>query len=583
MRLFIFFYALLSFIPLTLAETKFGIAMVGEPKYNAESVHLDYANPDTPKGGTLKQSAIGSFDTLNPFSIKGRAAQGLNLTTDRLMARVWDEPFTMYPLIAESVEVPEDRSSITFNLNSKAKFHDGSSITVDDVLFSYETLKKEGRPNQRRIYKLATPKKLNEHSIQFKFGEGYDRETVMIFALMPVLSKAYWAKQYLEEKTFDTTTLEAPMGSGPYKIIKAESGKQITYKRVKDYWAKDLLTNKGHHNFDKITYDYYRDNTVSFESFKAGGLNMRREWDAGNWNKSYDFPALTDGRVIKEEIAHGRAAKVRGFIFNTRRAPFNNIEVRKALNLIFDFDWMNKNFFYGKYKRIGNPFLYSGTYFPNTDLEYQHDLSNVKITTDRRFLLKEADRMLNDAGWPIKNGKRVNVKTGEIMSFEILLDDPANEKISLAYSRNLKKMGIEPNVRVLDSAAYRGRMSEYDFDMTLYYWHSTLSPGTEQYLNWSCESAEQPSRWNYAGVCDPEIDELAKSIPEAKTREELIKNAQKLDKKLQNGVYMVPLYYNPQDYVAYWPPLKHPENTPLYGMVVETWWMGEPSSGENAP
>ncbi len=555
------------------AESNFGLAMVGKPKYNVQSTHLDYANPDAPKGGTLKQAATGNFDTLNPFSIKGKAAQGINLVTDRLMARVWDEPFTLYPLIAERTEIPEDRSSVIFHLNPKARFHDGSPITVDDVLFSYETLKESGRPNQRRIYKLAAPKKLGKHSVQFKFKEGYDRETALIFALMPVLSKAYWAG-----KVFDSTTLDTPLGNGAYKITEAKPGKRIVYTRVEDYWAKDLLTNKGHHNFDTIIYDYYRDDTVAFESFKTGDLNLRREWDAGSWSNSYDFPSLSDGRVLKEEIKHGRAEKIRGFIFNTRRAPFDNKNVRSALNIIFDFDWVNKNFFYGKYKRIGNPTLRSGTYFPNTDLEYLHDLSDAKYTIDRRGLLKIANDELTKAGWIIKDGKRVHKDTGAPMSFEILLNNPTDEKIALAYARDLKKMGIEPHVRILDSAAYRGRMKEYDFDMTLYFWHSTLSPGTEQYLYWSCEAAEQPSRWNYAGVCDPEIDALAKSIPKAKTRAELIEKAQKLDKNLQNGHYMIPLYYNPQDFVAYWKPLKHPEKTPLYGIVTETWWMDNSAS-----
>lgn len=572
------FLIVLSFLLLpstAQAEEYFGLAMVGTPKYNKTNTHLDYANPDAPKGGVLKQQAtLSSFDTLNPYSIKGRAAQGLNMTTDQLMARVWDEPFTMYPLIAERVEMPDDRSSITFYLNPKARFHDHSPITVDDVLFSYETLKEYGRPNQRRIYKLATPETIGERGIKFSFSEGYDRETALIFTLMPVLSKKYW-----EGKKFDATTLEAPLGNGPYKIADVEIGKRIVYERVPDYWAQDLLSNAGHYNFDKIIYDYFRDDTVAFESFKTGNLNLRREWDAGTWSNAYDFPAAQDGRVIIEEIEHGRAEKIRGFIFNTRRAPFDDIQVRKALNLIFDFDWVNKNFFYGKYNRIGHPILRNGTYFPNTDLAYERDLSNVKLTTDRRFYLKEADKMLVEAGWPIKDGKRVHAETGKPMSFEILLENPADEKIALAFVRDLKKMGIAPHVRVLDSSAYRGRMNDYDFDMTLYFWSSTLSPGTEQYLNWSCEAAETSFQWNYAGVCDPEIDELTKSIPEARTREELREKARNLDKKLQEGTYMIPLYYNPRDYVAYWPPLKHPENTPLYGIVTETWWMDQ----QNAP
>lgn len=546
-----------------LAEKQYGLAMVGAPKYSAQSTHLSYANPEAPKGGTLKQAATGGFDTLNPYSIKGRAPEGINLVTDKLMARVWDEPFTMYPLIAKSVEIPEDRSAITFYLDERAKFHDGSPITSADVLFSYETLKTSGRPNMRQIYKLATPKIINEHSIRFDLGQGYDRETVMIISMMPVLSKKYWEEQFAQNKKFDSTTLEAPLGSGPYKIISAEPGKRIIYERVKDYWAKDLLVNKGHHNFDKIIYDYYRDDTVAFESFKKGDLDIRREWDAGNWNNAYDFDAIKKGDVIKQNLDHGRPDKVRGFIFNTRRTPFDNIKVRQALNQFFDFDWMNKNLFYNQYNRINS-------YYQNTDLTRD-------IPTEKNLSLREKLRLgnslLEEAGWIIKNGKRIDKNTGKVMSFEILLDNAADEKIALSLTRSLKKMGIEANVRVLDSAAYRGRLNDYNFDMILYYWNSTLSPGTEQYLYWSCEAKDQPSRWNYAGICDPEIDALAKAIPTAKTREELAVKTAKLDEKLWAGNYMIPLYHNPVDYVAFWKHIKHPETNPLYGMVVETWWM----------
>ena len=250
-----------------------------------------------------------------------------------------------------------------------------------------------------------------------------------------------------------------------------------------DYWAKDLLQNKGHHNFEKIIYDYYRDDTVAFESFKAGDLNLRREWDAGSWNNAYDFPALSDGRVVKTEMKHGRPDKVRGFIFNTRRAPFDDIRVRQALNLLFDFDWVNKNLFYGQYKRIDS-------FYPNTDLARKINATSEK---DLRTKMRQSNALLKEAGWIIKDGKRINEKTNEVMEFEIILDNPSDEKIALSLTRSLKKMGINAQVRVLDSAAFRGRLNDYDFDMTLYYWHSTLSPGTEQYLYWSCESAETPS------------------------------------------------------------------------------------------
>lgn len=541
------------------ADTHFGLAMVGAPKYTAEDTHLDYANPDAPKGGTLRQASIGTFDTLNPFTIKGKAADGLNLVYDKLMARVWDEPFTMYPLIAERVDVPEDRSSITFHLNPKAVFHDGTPITADDVLFSYETLKEHGRPNQRRIYKLATPKILGERAIKFSFGEGYDRETAMIFTLMPVLSKAYWS-----EHEFNTTTLDPPLGSGPYKILSVDPGRKITYERVPDYWAKDLLVNKGHHNFDKIVFDYYRDSSVALEAFKSGELDLWREWDAGNWNNAYDFPDVHNGKVKKETLKHGRPDRVRGFIFNTRRAPFDDIRVRQALNLLFDFDWVNKNLFHGAYERIDS-------FYPNTDLAYKED--NAPAPLAGRAAMRKADELLKQAGWIVQDGKRINDQTGKELTFDILVDDPSQEKIALALVNNLKRMGITPRVRTLDTAAFRDRLNAYDFDMILYYWNATLSPGTEQMLYWSCESAKAEGRWNFAGICDPSIDALAEKIPTAKSREELHSYTQALDKKLLEGQFMIPLYYNPKDYVAYRPPVTRPDTVPLYGMVVETWWM----------
>lgn len=533
--------------------------MVGEPKYGPDSPHIAYANPDAPKGGTLRQAAIGSFDTVNPYNIKGRMAVGLDLVTDRLMSRVWDEPFTMYPLIAEKVDVPDDRSSATFTLNPKARFHDGSPITADDVMFSFETLREFGRPNMRRIYKLASAKKLDDRRVTFNFGEGYDRETVMIFAMMPILSKTYWTG-----KQFDSTTLTPALGSGPYKVTSVDPGRQIVYERVKDYWAADLLPNRGHNNFDRIIYDYYRDDSVAFEAFKAGNANFRREWDASLWRNGYGFPAVKNGRVTQDILKHGRPDRVRAFIFNTRRAPFDDIRVREAMDLLFDFDWVNTSLYHGEYKRINS-------YFPNTELAAQNDAPAAK---DKRADMRRADMLLKEAGWVIKNGRRVNDKTGKAFDFEILLDDPGNEKVALALVRNLERMGIAARVRVLDSAAFRGRLNDYDYDMTLYFWLSTLSPGTEQYLYWSCEAAKEPGRWNYAGVCDPSIDTLSKSIASAQTRDELVGRVKSLDSALMAGHYMIPLYYNPQDYVAYWAPIKRPETVPLYGLVIETWWMG---------
>lgn len=564
-----------------------GLAMHGAPKYGAAATHLDYANPDAPKGGTITMDAIGTFDTLNPYSIKGKAAQGLNLVYDRLMARVWDEPFTMYPLIAERVEVPEDRSAITIHINPKARFHDGAPITADDVIFSFETLKTQGRPNMRQIYKLADKaEKRNDLTVYFHFGPGYDRETVMIFAMMPVLSKKYW-----EGKTFDQTTLDIPVLNGPYKIAEADPGRRIVYERVEDYWAKDLFPNIGHNNFDRVVYDYYRDDTVAFEAFKAHNTDLRREYDAGKWAGAYDLPAVKEGRVIKDALPHGRPERVRAFIFNTRRAPFDDIRVRQAFDLLFDFEWMNQNLFYDQYKRINS-------FFPNSELAATgmpspEELKILEPWKDKltpevfgpaytpppqgekaRENMRKADQLLKDAGWVVENGKRM--KGGKPFKFEILLGAPEDEKIALNFKHALEKMGIEVAIRILDSAAYTGRLNEYDYDMTLYFWLSTLSPGTEQPLYWGCAAAEQPARWNFAGICHPAVDALAGSIASAKTREDLVTRVHALDRILTHGRYMIPLYYAGQDYVAYWPPVKRPDQTPLYGMVLETWWMDQP-------
>lgn len=555
--------------------------MHGQPKYGAGFTHLDYANPDAPKGGTLKQAGIGTFDNLNPYAIKGKAADGLNLVYDRLMARVWDEPFTMYPLIAEKVDIPEDRSSITVHINPAARFHDGSPVTADDVLFSFETLRDHGRPNMRRIYKLVDETKvIDERTVYFHFGEGYDRETVMILAMMPVLSKAWW-----DGKEFDSTILEQPLLNGPYRITEVEPGRRIVYERVPDYWAKDLPVNKGHFNFDRIVYDYYRDDTVAFEAFKAGDLDLRREWNAGKWATVYDFK---DKAIQKETLSHGRPERVRSLIFNTRRSPFDDRRVREALNLVLDFEWMNKNLFHSQYKRVTS-------FFPNSQLAATGTPSNAELkllepykndlpsdvfgaawqpppADNPRINLRKADTLLKDAGWIVKDGKRINEKTGEVFEFEILLDSPQDEKVALSFINSLDRLGITAKARPLDTAAFRGRINEYDFDMMLYHWTNSLSPGTEQMLYWSCEAAEQPARWNYPGICEPAVDALAQGIANAQTYDELTAHAHALDRILTWNYYVIPLYYAGQDYVAYRDFVHHPQKTPLYGMVIETWW-----------
>lgn len=555
-----------------------GIAMHGEPALKEGFKNLPYANPDAPKGGTLRQSALGSFDTLNPFTIKGKAAQGLNLVYDRLMARSWDEAFTLYPLIAESVEIPDDRSSITFHLNKAAKFSDGSPITTDDVLFSFDILKEKGRPNMRQVYKLVDHiDKIDDHSLRFVLGKNHDRETVMIIAMMPILSKAYWSG-----KTFDATTLKIPVTSGPYKIASVDPGRKITLERNKDYWAKDLPINKGLYNFDRIVTDYFRDDSVALEAFKKGDLDLRVEQDPGRWTTSYK----TSNKINQEELKHGRVERMWGFIFNLRRAPFDDIRVRKALSLMIDYDWINKNIFHGLYKPtnsfyVNSKLAASGT--PSDEelklLEPFRDQLPVEVfgpawqaASTSRDNLRKADTLLKEAGWVIKNGARVNAKTGKPLSFEIILGSADDEKVALAFKRSLSRLGINVNMRTLDSAAFNDRLLSYEYDMILYFWQNTLSPGTEQNLYWGCQSAKENGRFNYSGFCHPASDAIAKNIPQVKTREELMTHTHALDRILTWEHIAIPLFYSGRDLAASAPSVTHPKTLSLYGNTLESWY-----------
>lgn len=545
------------------AEILYGLAMNGTPKYSVSSTHLDYVNPEAPKQGVLVQSGPGTFTTLNPFSIKGVAVQGLSLVHDRLMQRVWDEPFTLYPLIAEKVDVPADRSSITFFLNPKARFQDGAPITADDVLYTFNTLKEFGRPNMRRVYSLVkSVERRDDLTVHFALGDGYDRETIMILAMMPVLSKAWWST-----RTFDATTLEIPNSNGPYKIASIDVPRKIIYERDKNYWAADLLVNKGQYNFDKMVFDYYRDDNVAFEAFKAGAFDLRRETDAAKWANGYDFPAVKNGTVKQENIKHRKPEQVRSLIFNTRRPPFNDIRVREALGLALDFEWINTNLYYSKHKRVDS-------YYPNSELAAGGWVPpSHKTPAESRANLRKADQLLKEAGWIVVNGQRVKQSDQKTpLAFEIMLELRRDEKIALAFARSLEKLGIAIKIRVPDMINFSERLNEYDFDIVLYYWLSTLSPGTEQSVFYSCESGKQKTYKNFAGICDPKIDELAKSIPAAPTREELVARVHELDRALLAGHYMIPLNYAGVDYVAYHSKLRHPDTIPLYGMVLESWW-----------
>ncbi|MDB5492119.1 MAG: transporter, periplasmic substrate-binding protein [Micavibrio sp.] len=569
------------------AEIFYGLAMNGAPKYSSGFTHFDYTNPDAPKGGTLHQAAIGTFDSLNPFILKGTPAQGLQYVYDKLMFRAQDEPFTMYPLVAEKVDVPADRSFITFFINPKARFQDGTQITADDLIFSFETLRDFGRGNMRKVYKLVkTAERLDPLTVKFTFGPGYNRETAMIMTLMPVLPKAHW-----QGKVFDVSSLAFPVGSGPYRITEMDPAHRVVYERDKNYWAADLPVNKGQYNFDRIVFDYYRDDMVAFEGFKSGQLNVRREWDATKWASGYKIPAVSSGAVIREAVQHSRTERVNALIFNTRHPPFDDVRVREALGLTLDFKWINENLFYGLYKQVNS--FYPNSYLAATG---SPDAAELKIlepfradlppsvfgpvwqppvtgTPDAmRENLRRADELLKSAGWVVKDGLRISEKTGKPLEFELMLGAPQDLKLALSFTRGLKRLGINANVRQLDSSNFQRRLNKYDYDMMLSWWDPSLSPGSEQMLYWSCAAGKQDYMKNYAGVCSRATDAITEAIADAKDSEDLVAHVRALDRILLAGHYMIPLYYPGVDFVAYSKDIQRPKNTPLYGMVLESWW-----------
>ncbi|MEE9301510.1 MAG: extracellular solute-binding protein, partial [Alphaproteobacteria bacterium] len=571
-----------------LAEPKHGVAMHGEPKYGPGFTHLDYVNPDAPKGGELRRAIPGTFDSLNSFIIKGVPAAGRQYVFESLLKRVWDEPFTLYGLIAESVEMPDDRSWVAFTLRPEARFHDGSPITVDDVIFSMETLREEGRPNHRLFYsKVARIERPGERTVKFIFREEEkDREAPLLMGLMPILSKKYFT-----ENEFNRTTLDPPLGSGPYRVMKVDPGRAIVYERFENYWGRDLPINRGQNNFQRIRYDYFRDGNVLMEAFKAGEYDLRSEPSAERWATNYNFPAVSDGRVKLETLPHSRATGMLGFVFNTRRDIFEDVRVRQAIGQLFDFEWTNKNLLHGAYSR-------TTSYFDNSELssrglpgaeelallepfrgQIPESVFNAEFkapVTDGsgniRPNLRRASALLKDAGWEVRDRKMTRASDGRPLAFEILLDSPTNEKIALTFARNLERLGIDANVRTVDSAQYIFLRRTYDYDMIINRWGVSLSPGNEQAFYWGSEAADQEGTRNYMGVKSAAVDALIKRITAAPNREGLVTAIRALDRVLLAGHYIVPLYHLSEDRVAYWDRLGRPDVTPIYGRVFETWW-----------
>ncbi len=566
---------------------KHGIAMHGDLKYSADFTHFDYADPDAPKGGKVRLSALGSFDSLNSFILKGRTASSLGLVFDTLTESSSDEAFSQYGLIAESMEVPEDRSWAIFNLRSEARFHDGSPVTAEDVKFSLETLKSKGHPFYRSYFgSVGQTEVLGKHRIKFSFEGGENREMPLIIGQLPILPRAWWSG-----KEFDKTTLEFPLGSGPYRVKEIDPGRSITYERVKDYWARDLPVNKGRYNFDEIRIDYYRDATVSLEAFKAGELHFRQENVAKNWATAYDIPAVKNGQMIKEGIPHEQGTGMQAFVFNTRRPMFSDPRVREALGLLFDFEWTNKNLFYGAYTR-------SNSYFSNTELassglpegeeleilqRYREQLPaelftrpfTLPVTSgdgNIRSSLRQALRLLKQAGWQLKNKKLVD-RDGQPMAFEILLVQPTFERVVLPYKRNLDKLGIEVSVRTVDTSQYKNRLDQFDFDMAVGNFGQSLSPGNEQRDFWSSEVADQQGSRNLMGIKNPVIDELIELVISAPDRESLVARTRALDRVLLWQHYLIPNWHITKHRIVYWNKFDRPGITPRYALGFYTWWV----------
>ena len=585
---------LLSFSALTnnvMAAPQPAISLYGDLKYSAAFTHFDYVNPDAPKGGELKLSALGSFDNLNPYIIKGEAASGVDaLTNVSLMTQSYDEAFSMYGLLAESVDLAEDRSAITFNLYSKAVWDDGKPITADDVVWTFNILMTNGQPFYRAYYAdVDTVTANSPTSVTFKFKTKGNRELPLIIAQMPVLPKHYW-----EGKNFAETTLVAPVASGPYKISKVVAGRSVEFTRNTDWWGYALPVNKGRYNFDKVTYTYFRDPTVALEALLAGQFDYRQENVAKQWYASYNTPQVADGRIIKQEIENQQPAGLQGFFYNTRKPIFQDIEVRKALVYAFDFEWSNKQFAHGSYKRTRSYFENSelaSTGLPSRDeqllLEPLRNMIPAEVfesvytppATDgsgnNRTNLKTASDILDAAGYKLgEDGIRVHEKTGVRLSFEFIESNPAFERWILPFTQNLKRIGVECKFRVLDSTQYTNRMQKFDFDMTTMVIPQSDSPGNEQREFWTSAKADIVGSRNYIGIKNPAVDALVDKIIAADTRAELITATRALDRVLLWNYYVIPNWYFDKWRMAWWSKLEHPEK--LSGTtpgVVDTWWV----------
>lgn len=570
-----------------------GLAMQGEPALPPDFKHLPYANPDAPKGGRLNLAHLGAFDSLNPYNVKALStAQGMiGNVYQSLMTRSTDEPFTLYGLIAKSIETNDSRDYVTFRLDPRAHFSDGAPITAEDVLFTFRLLKEKGRPQQRSAYSLVKEiRALDSTTIRYDLTGIGDRELPMTLALMPVLSS-----KHTDAEHFQDQTLAPPVASGPYLVAEVKPGERVVLRRDPNYWGRDLPISQGLYNFDEIRIDYFRDASALFEAFKAGLYDFREEDDPTRWLTGYDFAALREGRVVKEAIKNGLPKGMVGFAFNTRRPLFADARVREALAAMFDFEWINANLHNGVYKR-------SASFFDDSELAsagrpasprerellapfpgaVRDDVMEgawrppVSDGTGRdRAIARRALDELASAGYKLVDGALKDPQ-GHPFEFEILAKSRQEERLALAYARSLARIGVVASTRLVDEVQFQRRRNKYDFDMMEGTWAASPSPGGEQRGRWGSSSAAMEGSYNLAGVASPAIDAMIAAILASRTREDFVAAVRALDRLLLSGFYIVPLYYAPDQWIAYSSKLGHPDRTPLFGVNIDAWWSKAP-------
>ncbi len=571
-----------------LAAPQHALTLYDEPpKYPASFKHFDYVNPDAPKGGTFRQSGFGGFDSLNPFINKGVAAENVGSIYDTLMRQSLDEPFTEYGLVAGKIEKAPDNSWVRFYLRPEARFHDGHPMRADDVVWTFNTLVSQGAPLYKVYYgDVAEVIAEDPLKVLFKFKHKNNRELPLILGQLPVLPKHWY-----ENREFNRGNLEIPLGSGPYRVAEVKAGRSVRFERVKDYWAKDLPINRGMFNFDVMTFDYYRDSTVALEALKAGQFDYNLEVAAKNWANAYNVPAVREGRLIKEELPNGNPTGMQGFVFNLRKPMFQDVRVRKALSLLLDYEWTNKQLFNGAYTR-------TSSYFENSDMAAKQPATpdELKIleplrgkipeqaftevfknpVSDGSGMIREQQRqaykLLQEAGWKIVDDKMVDAQ-GKPVVIEFLLAQTEFERVLLPFKRNLADLGIELTLRRVEVPQYINRLRSRDFDMIVSGFPQSSSPGNEQREFWTSGAADNPGSRNFIGLRDPAIDQLVEQLINADSRQSLINHARALDRVLQWGYYVIPNWHIKTWRVAYWNHIGHPKVSPKYDVGIDTWWI----------